>query len=229
MPDEQNVYGALFYRRPDALRLQGFSRFGGTLFDFVLEPGLYQLRLPTEGKLITGSPAELGDREGIAQSVMLSLFAMSGLIGIASVAPHARVVMVEEGRHYRLDEHWLAGVGSESGIPFRRIWFDRRSLQVVREDRYALRGDLESRLELGEFREVGQAPQGDAVTAGPSTNRTSLVLPFKITAVSGRGGGSIQVQFSELAPNVSLREQELQLAFRTGRGDKRGRREAAGS
>ncbi len=227
IPVAQTVHGALFYRRSDALRLQGFSRFGGMLFDFVLTPGRYQLRLPSEGKLITGSPAELRNREGLAQPVMLSLFAMSGLIGIAATAPNARVVMVEDGERYKLDEHWFSGVGSESGKPYRRIWFDRRSFQVVREDRYTANGDLKRRLELEDFRGVGPGPQDDAVAAEPSARRP-LILPFKITAKSGEGGGSIRVQFSELAPNVPLRDRELRLAFGIVPGDNRGRRESPG-
>ena len=230
IPIAQTVHGALFYRRPDALRLQGFSRFGGMLFDFVLEPDLYRLHLPTEGKLITGSPAELSAREGIAQSVRLSIFAMRGLVGIAAIAPNARVMLAEEGERYLLDELWLSDAGSENGSPFRRIWFDRRSLQVVREERYTPKGDLESRLELEEFRAFGPVPPGDALTAGESSSETALVLPLKITARTGQGGASIQVRFSELAPNVPLGERELQLAFRAGAGDnKRGRGETPGS
>lgn len=227
LPIAQTVYGTMFYRRADVLRLQGFTRFGGKIFDFTLEAGVYKLRLPQEGKFFTGPPAELGVREGLSQPLRLSVLAMSGLIGIAALAPSERAALVEDEDRYRLDVHVLMGErGGET--PVRRIWFDRRSLQVVREDRLTSSGEIAGTLELGDFRAVGQAWGQEPQVAEHPPPEGALTLPFKILAIDGRGQGRIRVTFSELTPNVPLDDDELRLALRFQPGENNRWREAAG-
>ncbi|MEE9172365.1 MAG: hypothetical protein V3U41_05595 [candidate division NC10 bacterium] len=227
LPIAQTVYGTMFYRRADVLRLQGFTRFGGKIFDFTLEAGVYKLRLPQEGKFFTGPPAELGVREGLSQPLRLSVLAMSGLIGIAALAPSERAALVEDEDRYRLDVHVLMGErGGET--PVRRIWFDRRSLQVVREDRLTSSGEIAGTLELGDFRAVGQASGQEPQVAEHPPPEGALTLPFKILAIDGRGQGRIRVTFSELTPNVPLDDDELRLALRFQPGENNRWREAAG-
>ncbi len=212
LPIARTVHGTLFYRRPDALRLQAFNRFGGKLFDFTLEPGRYVLMLPQEGRVMTGSPAELDTQEGLSQPIRLSMFAMTGLIGIESVAPRDRVVLFEDEDRYRLDVHPAAGVVSQSGVPLRRIWFERRSFQVVREERLTPDGEVERYIELEDFRRV-EKPSALTTGADVDPGETDvLVLPFTIMAESEMGHGSIKVTFSELIPNVPLGEKELRIA-----------------
>jgi len=227
LPIAQTVYGTMFYRRADALRLQGFTRFGGKIFDFTLEAGVYKLRLPQEGKFFTGPLSELGVREGLSQPLRLSVLAMSGLIGIAALAPSERAVLVEDEDRYRLDVHVL--MGERGGdTPVRRIWFDRRSLQVVREDRLTSSGEIAGTLELGDFRAVGQAWGQEPQVAEHPPPEEALTLPFKILAIDGRGQGRIRVTFSELTPNVPVDDDELRLALRFQSGENNRWREAAG-
>lgn len=205
------VYGAVFYRRADALRLKGFGRFGGSLFDFMLEPGRYVLKLPEEDKLISGFPGELAQREEISEPLKLSILAMSGLIGIVSVAPGEWTVMSEDEDRYRL-EVYASRLTAKVDTPLRRIWFDRRSFQVVREERLTPTGEVEGILELGDFRNVGGSHEGSALVADQTAPGEPLVLPFAITAESTQGRARIRIQFTELVPNIPLQDKELRVA-----------------
>ena len=224
IPIAHTVYGTIFYRRPDALRLQGFSRFGTKLFDFMLEPGRYELHLPKEGKVLRGLPADLERRQDISQPLTLSILAMTGLIGIASVGQNDRVVLTEDGDRYRLDVHAPQGLVPHGETPMRRIWFERASFNVVREERLTAEGELEGTLDLDDFREVSQPADKKPANSGSSVASAPLVLPFEILAESGQGAGSIRVVFSELIPNVDLGEQDFQVALWSASQDTRGRR-----
>ena len=48
-PFSHSIQGTLFYQRPRSIRLKGFTRFGGTLFDFLLNGRPYTLH--TAGRL----------------------------------------------------------------------------------------------------------------------------------------------------------------------------------
>lgn len=211
-PIAQTVYGTLFYRRAEALRLQGFDRFGGRIFDFVLEPARYHLQVPGEGRRITGSPADLARRGGLSDSVRLSVLAMSGLLGVEAVPPGARVTLEEDEDLYRLDVRHPIRDAVREGMVMRQIWFERHAFYVVREKRFTPDGKLIGTLELTDFRPTMSSP--DVATAAEAPSSEGLVLPFQIKATNGEHDGKIDITFSELQPNVPLRDGDLRLAGR---------------
>ncbi len=211
-PIAQTVYGTLFYSRREALRLQGFDRFGGRIFDFVLEPARYHLHVPSERRRITGSPAELARRGGISDSVRLSILAMSGLLGVEPVQPGARMTLEEDDDLYRLDVRHAHLDQAWEGAVTRQIWFERRAFNVVRERRFAPDGTLIGTLELADFRPASSRPEVETTTAAPLSD--DLVLPFQIKATNGENNGRIEITFSEIQPNVPLRDGDLRLAVR---------------
>ncbi len=196
----QRVEGAMYYRRPNALRMQGFNQIGGPLFDFVVAEDLYRLRLPVSGKIYTGRLGDLQDLGAIGKPIQLSFLAMSGAVGTASVEEGNGVVLVEEGDRYRLDVLASSNGAADRATPLRRIWFDRQSLQVVQEDRLSPSGQLEATVRFEDFRAVQPPSPGEA---GP------LLKPFKVTIQDGQGAGALQLTFHEIVPNPVLKPEDL--------------------
>ncbi|HJU04101.1 MAG TPA: hypothetical protein VJ692_03045 [Nitrospiraceae bacterium] len=211
IPIAQRVEGALFYRRPDALRLQGFNRLGGGLFEFILGTDVYALRLPT-GQVYSGRPAELERVGAVARPFRLSVLAMSGVVGTPSVTEQERVRVSMDGDRYRLDV--FASSEQEPPIPLRRIWFDRHSLQVVQEDRMNPAGEVEASVQFEDYRSVNAWPEGGSVPTGHNP-LVSLMKPFRVTAQDGLGRSIIFVTFHEIVPNARLKPDELKLAQAT--------------
>ncbi|MBI3355843.1 MAG: hypothetical protein HY038_03565 [Nitrospirae bacterium] len=63
IPIASRLEGAVYYRRPNALRLRGFTSIGSELFEFVQADDLYKLRLPTrvrKGKRLNWYKTEIG-------------------------------------------------------------------------------------------------------------------------------------------------------------------------
>lgn len=206
----QRVQAAVFYQRPQALRLQGFTPFGGELFEFVLQGNQYRLRIASTGRSFAGPIGELDRSRDISRPFRLSLLAMSGVVGIAPVPQNTPVRLVEDGARYRLDV--LAVTSKESGaeqMVTRRIWFERRTLQVIEEDRYTPSGELDAKMECEDFRPMTPADeQGTAATSAPGSQNVP-VRPFKITAEDGSGEGALIMTFQEMVPNPFLTPKEL--------------------
>ena len=206
----QRLEGAMFYRRPNALRLQGFDQLGGELFELVLGEDLYRLRIPSMGRVYAGRPAELERMGELGRPFQLSIWAMSGAVGTAPVSNGERVRLSEDGDRYRLDVLAPKENGSsEAARPVRRIWFERRSFQVVQEDRLTLAGDVEATIFFEDFRPVGASQPGGTLTADASGLAGPMLKPFKITTRDGQGRGTLQLTFHELVPNPTLRPEEL--------------------
>jgi len=208
----RRVQGAVFFQRPRALRLQGFTPFGGELFEFVLGENRYRLRIPSMSQDQAGTVAELDQSEDLARSFRLSLFAMSGAVGIAPVIAGARVRLVEEGARYRLDVS-MPGEGerTDEAGPARRLWFERRLLQVVQEERLTPSGDVDATMRCEDFRPVGRIVGEGEVEPDPALLQPgdTLVRPFKITAEDGRGQSSLVLTFQEMIPNPPLTPMDL--------------------
>jgi len=220
----QRVEGAMFYRRAGGLRLQGFNQVGGQLFDFTLADDFYKLRLPGQ-PVITGRVGDLERMERVGRPLQLSLLAMSGAVGIASVAEGEEVLLTEEGDRYRLYVFSSAARDlSGASRPTRRLWFDRRSLEVVQEDRLTETGAVETTITLEDFRPISLPVK----TAGADT----ILKPFKIILQDGQGQGTLQVTFHEIIPNQELKPEELGAVLgelgENGNG-RRSSREAPGS
>ena len=220
------VEGAVYYSRPDAMRVRGFTPFGGELFELVVSRNLYRLSIPTEGRELKGSTAHLGEAGKLGRPVQLSLWAVHGALGLTTVPADARVRLHEEGDRYRLDVqstgkaagaisstdlNGSAGVdrqaeAEDATSTNRRLWFDRRTLLMVQEDRLSSGGEVEAVMKFEDYRPVGDQvvqPVGSPGSAFP------LLRPFKITLEDGHGRGSVRLTFHEIVPNVTLQPDEL--------------------
>jgi hypothetical protein len=207
IPIAQRVEGAMYYRRPEALRLQGFNQLGGKLFEFSQNRTHYRLDLPAEGKRFAGSLEELQQAK-IGRLLQLSRWAVGGVVGGDSSAGGSRVALEEDGDRYRLDVFQSA----PEGRLLRRLWFDRRSLQVVEEERLRENGDVEVSMTFEDYRVIPAAPV--SVTSAGVGSAGVTLMPFKVTIVDRIVSGSMVLTFHEIVLNPALKPEELGLAAR---------------
>lgn len=202
IPIASRVEGAVYYRRPNAMRLRGFTPVGGELFEFVQADDQFRLRLPTMGRVLSGSPSDMREMGKLARPFQLSVWAMDGVLGTGKITQDETVALVEEGDRYRLEVFGL----SPNGVQFKRrqLWFERQALQVVREDRFTESGTVEATIQYEDFRAIGEA---EVVLSGGDNTR--LLRPFKILLEDGRGQGSVQVTFHEMIPNQPVSATDL--------------------
>lgn len=205
IPIAQRVEGAMYYRRPEALRLQGFNHLGSKLFEFSQNRTHYRLDLPAEGKRFAGSLDDLQHAK-IGRLLQLSRWAVGGVVGGDSSAGSLRTVLMEEGDRYRLDVFQSA---HESRL-LRRLWFDRRSLQVVQEERLRENGDVEASMTFEDYRGIPAAPV--SVTSAAEGSAGVTLMPFKVTIVDRIVSGSMVLTFHEIVLNPALKPEELGLA-----------------
>ena len=207
IPIASRIEGAVYYRRPNALRLRGFTPLGNELFDFVQADDLYKLRLPLEGKTYAGHQSDMKDAGKLARFSQLSVWAVGGVLGMNSVAKNEMVKVVEEKGRYRLDVYAsVTGGTSPSRPPIRCLWFDRRLL-VVQEDWLGSSGEVEATIQYDDFRPIEKTGSIQAETMGDQDVR--LFRPFKVFLEDGRGQGSVQVTFHEMHHNQAIRAEDL--------------------
>ena len=197
IPVATRVEGAVYYRRPDAIRMRGFTAIGSELFEFVQANDQFMLRLPTMGRVLSGSPSDMSEMGKLARPFQLSVWAMGGVLGTGTVAANETAALTEDGDLYRLDVSGPSSNGERAIL--RRLWFDRHTLLVVKEDRMTEKGDIDATIQYEDFRVVGAPAETDRL----------LLRPFKISLEDGRGQGSVQVTFHELIPNAALKPSEL--------------------
>jgi hypothetical protein len=207
IPIASRVEGAVFYRRPNALRLRGFTPLGNELFDFVRADDLYKLRLPLEGKTYTGHQSNMKEAGKLARFSQLSVWAVGGVLGTNSIGKDEMVKVMEEKGRYRLDVYVSAtGKPSPSPHPIRRLWFDRRLL-VVQEDWFGSSGEVEATIQYDDFRPLEEAGSVPEEIMGGQDVR--LFRPFKISLEDGHGQGSVLVTFHEMHRNQAIRAEDL--------------------
>ena len=201
IPIASRVEGSLYYRRPNAMRLRGFTPVGAELFEFVQANDQFRLRLPTMGRVLSGNPSDMSEMGKLARPFQLSVWAMGGVLGTGKITQDETVVLVEEGDRYRLD---VFGP-SPNGTPLmhRQLWFERQALHVVREDRLTESGTMEATIQYEDFRTIGE-PKAES-----SDGDRPLQRPFKILLEDGRGQGSVQVTFHEMTPNLPVTATDL--------------------
>jgi hypothetical protein len=192
IPIASRVEGALYYRRPNAMRLRGFTAVGSELFEFVQAGDQFRLRLPTMGRVLSGSPSDMSEMGKLARPFQLSVWAMGGVLGTGTIAKNETVVLVEEGDRYRLDVFGPSSSGAQ--LMRRQLWFERQALHVVREERLMESGAVEATIQYEDFRAIGDG---------------RLLRPFKILLEDGKGPGSVQVTFHEMTPNQPLTATDL--------------------
>ena len=192
IPIASRVEGALYYRRPNAMRLRGFTAVGSELFEFVQVEDQFRLRLPTMGRVLSGNSSDMGEMGKLARPFQLSVWAMGGVLGTGIIARNETVTLVEDEDRYRLEVFGPSPSGTQ--LLRRRLWFERQTLYVVREDRLTESGAVEATIQYEDFRAIGDG---------------RLLRPFKIVLEDGRGQGSVQVTFHEMTPNQPVTAAEL--------------------
>jgi hypothetical protein len=205
IPIATRVEGTVYYRRPNAMRLRGFTAIGSELFEFVQADDQYTLRLPTMGRVLSGHPADMSEMGKLARPFQLSVWAMRGVLGTGTINADETARLVEDADRYRLD---ISGPSSDGGsLVHRRLWFERQFLLVVKEDRLTESGDIDATIQYEDFRAVGEPADEPAAVSLAGGDR--LLRPFKILLEDGHGQGSVQVTFHELIPNATLKPSEL--------------------
>ena len=207
IPIASRVEGAVYYRRPNALRLRGFTPIGGELFEFVQMDDLYKLRLPTMGRVLVGRESDMEEMGKLARPFQLSVWAVSGVLGTSSLGTGETAKLAEEGDRYRLDVYAAPNAAIRERMLVRRLWFDRRTLLVVQEDRLGGTGEVDATIHYDDFRPLDN--QSSKSIAAKSVSASSLIRPFKIFLEDGRGQGSVQVTFHEIVPNLPIKAEEL--------------------
>lgn len=207
IPIASRLEGALYYRRPNALRLRGFTPVGSELFEFVQADNLYKLRLPTMGRVLAGRQSDMGEMGKLARPFQLSVWAMGGILGTGTIAKGETVRLTEEGDRYRLDVYSATDGSAKGSVLARRLWFDRRTLLVVREDRVAPNGEVDATIQYEDFRPLDEMSPG--LAEARTTGDPRLLRPFKISLEDGHGLGSVQVTFHEMLPNQALKAEDL--------------------
>ena len=200
IPIASRMEGALYYRRPNAIRLRGFTAVGSELFEFVQVDGQFRLRLPTMGRVMSGSPSDMSEMGKLARPFQLSVWAMGGVLGTGTIEKDETVALVEEGDRYRLDISGRTPGGAQ--VLRRRLWFERQTFLVVREDRLTESGAVEATIQYEDFRAIGEA----GATSNPDGR---MLRPFKILLEDGKGQGSVQLTFHEMTPNVPVTATDL--------------------
>jgi hypothetical protein len=207
IPIASRVEGAVYYRRPNAIRLRGFTAIGSELFELVQADDQYKLRLPTMGRVLTGRLSDMGEMGKLTRPFQLSTWAMGGVLGTSTVAKGETVNLVEEGDRYRLDISAAVEAAAKEPVLLRRLWFDRRTLLVVQEDRLAPNGDVEATIRYEDFRALEE--QNPKASATKAMGDQRILRPFKISLEDGRGQGSVQVIFHEIIPNQPMKTEDL--------------------
>ena len=201
IPIASRMEGALYYRRPNAMRLRGFTAIGSELFEFVQMGDQFTLRLPTMRRLLSGSSSDMSEMGKLARPFQLSVWAMGGVLGTGTIAKDETAALVEDGDRYRLEVSGPSPAGAQTMR--RRLWFERQTWLVVREDRLTESGAVEATIQYEDFRAIG----GAEVTSISSEGR--LLRPFKISLEDGKGQGSVEVTFHEMIPNQPLKATDL--------------------
>ena len=164
------------------------------------------------GREVVGRPSE-SDRLGqLTRPFQLSVWAMSGIIGSQVIGPEEQVRLTEEGDQYRLDVLTQSGHRDHNGAAptvTRRIWFDRRSLLVSKEERLSPAGDLEATMQFEDYRVVGVPQTGGSLNIQEPPITKRILRPFVIHMTDGQGSGSVHVTFHELIPNEPIKPSEL--------------------
>jgi hypothetical protein len=182
---------ALVYQRPGTIRLQAFARLGFPLFDLMLADGQYQLLFPLQGKTQKGLVSELDRKGGISAPVLLGLQATMGSLG-GGILPTDHVALREENDNYVLD----VMTEPDRNRVARRLWFERTTLEIVRQDLYDASGNVVATMAYQSYRAVG------ATSAGP------LTWPSRVLAEDGLGQAKLVLTFHEIIPNPELTSQD---------------------
>jgi outer membrane lipoprotein-sorting protein len=178
----QDIKGFLLYRRPNDFRFQGIAPAGNSLFELVIKANLFELYVPTDGKIIKGGKEcfsrkfpDVAEIEGLIPMVLLQW------------------KDVRFDRVLKSDADTIVIRLSFQG----RVWgatLEPQKLLLTRLVRLSPDGDIDLTADFGDFQsgEDGWLPRR-----------------FEITSPSG--GWKTLVKINKVEPNPFLVEKNFQL------------------
>ena len=133
IPITHDFDGVVFYDRPDSIRMKGFTRVGGLVFDFVRNQEVYQLQVPGTGRSEAGRIDELGMAGDHGLLIRLSLRAMQAILGkVDHVNPdHVSLYEYESRLILVIPSSNQEDFGFNEDLTM-RLWIDRGELDVIR-------------------------------------------------------------------------------------------------
>lgn len=196
-PFSYGIQGTLLYQRPQSIRIKGFTRFGGTLFDFLLRGRFYSLSTPDRLTPVVGQVPDFRRLGDLSVPVQLSLRAIDVLLGkLRWSAEQFREVRAAKTA-YRYTVSLSPGKARNSSF-LQHIWVDRSSALIQAVEYLTSEGKRLVTLTAGDFRNVGSQEQ-------------PVVLPFLVEVKEHVTSGSVTLEFSELAVNVPVNGDEFEI------------------
>lgn len=191
------LQGTLLYQRPQSIRIKGFTQFGSTLFDFLLNGQSYSLHRPDHLDPVVGTVPDFRRLGNLRIPVQLSLRALDLLLGkVPWTAEQFREVRATKTA-YRYTVA-LSPVNARNVSFLQHLWVDRYSAQIRVIEYLTTGGKKLITLRASDFRNVGSDGQ-------------SMALPFSVAVEDHTSSGSVTLEFSELAANVPVPENEFTL------------------
>jgi outer membrane lipoprotein-sorting protein len=184
----QDVKGFLLYRRPADFRFQGLATSGNPLFELVIKDGLFELYIPTDGKILKGGKECFGKRfpdvaeiEGLIPIILLQWKNVTFQKLLKQDAENTVINVLCQGRT------WEATLESKNLLIKRLVRFDPR-------------GHADLTADFGEFK------TGD-----------DGWLPRRFEIQSPKGRWRTTIQITKIEPNPFLVEKNFKLepAFST--------------
>ena len=194
-PFSYRIQGTLLYQRPQSIRIKGFTQFGGTLFDFLLNGQSYSLRRPDQLDPVVGKVPDFRRLGNFRVPVQLSLRALDLLLGKV----HWTAEQFREVRSTKTAYRYtvaLSPVNTRKVSVLQHMWVDRYSARIRAIEYRTSDGKKLITLTASDFRNVGSDGQ-------------SMALPFLVKVKDHMSSGSVTLEFSELVANVPVPENEF--------------------
>ena len=197
LPFSYGIQGTLLYQRPQSIRIKGFTRLGGTLFDFLLHKQSYALRTPDRLDPVVGRAPDFRRLGAFNLPVQLSLRAIDVLLGRIrwSAEQFREVRAVKTAYRYTVP---LSSGNARNSSFLQHIWVDRSSALIQAVEYLTSKGERLVTFTAGNFRNVGSQEQ-------------PVVLPFLVKVKEHATSRSVTLEFSELAVNVPVNGDEFEL------------------
>ncbi len=196
----QSLQGSIFYQHPNQYRIQGFTRLGGLIFDFVLSGDFYALRVGEHPRPIIGGMDNFQKLGEFRLPVLLSLRAIEVVLGKLSFDTEGIIAAQVYDTSYQFD------IPQDSKILgatlYQRIVVDQISLQVRQLDYLSAEGKAMVSIYTSDFRQVRD---------GGSSELRRLDLPFGVRVEDRVEAGSIALEFHEIKANELLEKKMFTL------------------
>ena len=195
IPFAQSINGTVMYQRPNSLRLRGFSRFGGVLFDLLYKQNHFAIRVEGEEGVFTGKVSELEGAKGAYLPIQLSFRALAVILGKIEFSNADQVRFLEQANEYQF--HVIPMHPPSGSLVFltQHIHVDRRFTQVSQVDYLMPDGRVAISIQASDFRRI--------LDATPIQTQT-LLLPYSVRADNYEEKGNVSMQFLEILANGPL-------------------------